>query len=524
MIDLETIKEAFATHRSGRFRIERQVGQGGMGTVFFAIDTQFDLPVAIKIINPDQLASDQVISRFKKEARILRRIRHPSIVEVYDLDEIDGLSYIVLEWVDGGNLWNYVVKNGALAPDVAVNMMILVCAGIEATHAKKVIHRDVKPENILLTKDGFPKVTDFGIARMDDARTHHTRDGVGMGSLGYMAPEQIDRAATVDERADVHALGVTLWAIMRGQEPPAGFFFAPAIEDRPELMVGIPASLREIITKATMLRPETRYGSVRELREALQSALSELPKSSQTLLFGGEGDPLRILPPNIGFAQTDEFDGFDDEEHLRLVRKARRGAIAKFTAVVATLFLAIAGVVVYFLSESVNVPLPKPFEALRSPQALEEGDDMGLPVLSTPEFPKPTFDQRALEQEEARRSRFEIELSATPRLQGSTTPRLKKTEKPKQVEPPPKVEEPKVEVVETVHVGFSAPEGDAVKAWLVGSSGRHRLPCNVPAGTYKVVAKFGSSETEQAGPSLVVRSGESPRVNCNSSFELCKVK
>ncbi|MBI2475537.1 serine/threonine protein kinase [Candidatus Uhrbacteria bacterium] len=523
---METIKTAFATHRSGRFRVERLVGKGGMGTVFYAVDTGFDLPVAIKIINPDQLENPQVLARFKKEARIIRRIEHPSIVKVYDLDEIDGLPYIVLEWVDGGDLWNFVENNGALQPDVAVNVMVLVCAGIEQAHTQGVIHRDIKPENILLTPNGFPKITDFGIARMEDARTRQTKDGVGMGSLGYMAPEQVDRVALVDERADIHALGVTFWAIMRGEEPPVGFFFAPTIEDKPELMNGIPESLHGVIIKATALKPEARYSSVRELRDALQASLSGLSKSSQTQLFGGEGDPLRILPKptpsdlsGMGFAQTDEFDSFNSDEHLRRVRKARRGALARLSAFVLVMVIAIASAVVYFSRE-------------------QDREHNVIPSISTSIKQQPSTssgnnfvegnDSRLLEQEEVRHPRYEIEFFATPRLHDSITPRLKKLEKPKPIEPLPKVEEPKVEVVkpsvETVRVGFSSPDDDYVKAWLVGESGKHRLPCQVVPGTYKIIVQFAGRDTEQPGPILVVHSGEPLSVNCNSSFELCKVR
>jgi serine/threonine protein kinase len=517
MIDLETIKTAFETHRSGRFRVERLVGRGGMGTVFYAVDTGFDLPVAIKIINPDQLENPQVLARFRKEARIIRKIEHPSIVKVYDLDEIDGLPYIVLEWVDGGDLWNFVENNGALQPDTAVNVMVLVCAGIEQAHLKGVIHRDIKPDNILLTPNGFPKITDFGIARMDDARTRQTKDGIGMGSLGYMAPEQIDRAALVDERADIHALCVTLWAIMRGEEPPIGFFFAPTIEDKPELMNRIPESLCSVIIKATALKPEARYGSVRELRDALQLALSELPKSSQTVLFGGEGNPLRILPKptpsdssGMGFAQTDEFDSFDSDEHLRRVRKARRGALARLLAFVLVMIIAIASAVVYFSNEPANVPISK-------------GDDRWLPVSSTPLLPELVegHDLRLLEQE-VRHQRVEIEsaISKTKTI---------KPEKPKPIEPKvvePKMIEPEaIKPIETVRVGFSAPDDDSVKAWLVGQSGKYKLPCQVVPGSYKVIVQFTGRDAEQVSiPNLIVRSGESPRINCNSSVELCKVR
>lgn len=520
MIDLETIQATFVLHRNGRFRIERMVGKGAMGTVFFATDTQFDLPCAIKIINPNYLDNTVILSRFRKEARILRKIDHPSVVKVYDLDEVDGLPYIVLEWVEGGNLWDFIGKSGPLGPDIAVSAMILVCAGIEEAHAKGVIHRDIKPENILLTKELFPKITDFGIARMDDARTRQTQDGIGMGSLGYMAPEQVDRVATVDERADVHALGVTLWTIMRGEGPLVGFFFAHVLEDKPGLLSGIPEPLQRIIKKATALLPEGRYSSVRELREELLVALADLPKSSQTLLFGGEGDPLRVLPaasarpimPEVAFADT---DGFDEAEHFKRVQKTRQGAIVRAAAIGIVLIAMVFGAL---------------FLILREPETKRESKtEVKIPVVPAPiqvvEVLSPKSDPRLIAEGEFGRPRAGVELGST--LAHRVELSKPKTKNPKPVtpaviEPPAVIDQP---VVETVRVGFSAPDGDTVKAWLVGSSGKHRLPCSVQPGTYKVVSRFANRDLEQVSiPSFAVRVGESPRVSCNSSFELCKAR
>lgn len=301
-MDLGAVQAAFHEHRGGRFRVDRFIGKGGMGTVFLGFDTGFrQAPCAIKVINLALLEEQQVLERFRREAQIMARVKHPAVVEVYDLDELDGgLPYIVLEWVDGGSLSDYIETHGPLGPQMAVHVMSLVCAGIEPAHALGIIHRDIKPDNILLDRNGYPKVTDFGIAMMETGRTRLTQDGAGMGSLGFMAPEQMHTAKTVDARADVHALGVTLWSIMTGKLPPKGLFFRLSIENEPELMQGIPDLLVSVIERATQMKPDDRYANVAELREALVAVRDELPLTSAMSTFGNQDDadtPTIRTPP-----------------------------------------------------------------------------------------------------------------------------------------------------------------------------------------------------------------------------------
>ncbi len=275
MIDPSAATEFFRGYRRGRYHIEKVVGIGGMGTVFLAGDSQLERYVAIKILNPDMLDRAEITSRFEREAKIMTKIVHPAIVQVYDTDMIDDLiPCIFLEWVDGGSLWGYVQTHGAMNPAMAVYIMTLVCEGIEFAHAQGVIHRDIKPDNILLDPDGYPKITDFGIALMqqDDGDTRMTQAGVMMGSTGFMAPEQMHNASEVTVRADVHGLGVTLWSILKNKLP-CSFFAAAIMAADTDLLDGISDDLKWIIRKAAHVNQTDRYATVAEFRQALQDLL-----------------------------------------------------------------------------------------------------------------------------------------------------------------------------------------------------------------------------------------------------------
>lgn len=295
-IDLSAIQRAFASHRKGRYRVDKFIGKGGMGEVFQGLDTSLDRPCAIKILRLHLLENDMVRKRFDREAKIMAHIRHPAVIEVYDIDDLEGgLRFLVLEWADGGSLWDWILKKGALPAADAVVRMIDACSGLEAAHAQGVFHRDVKPENFLITEDGHTKLTDFGIAMRENATTRLTQDGFTLGSFGYMAPEQM-QGSTVDARADVHALGVTLWSILTRQLPPIGYFFGLNFQSHPEIFGGIPDILVEVLRNATEVRPEDRYQSAAQMREALQTILPSLPlQGPTTLLYGGPGDP--TAPP-----------------------------------------------------------------------------------------------------------------------------------------------------------------------------------------------------------------------------------
>ena len=253
---------------SGRFRIERLLGRGGMSSVWQAYDEELGRPVAIKLLHARRLESADSVDRFEREARTLALLTHPGIVTVIDRGETDGRPFIVCELVDGRDLHERISLEGSLPVAEALAIAVQVAAALAYAHARGVIHRDVKPHNVLLTADGHAKLTDFGIARVDDAPAL-TNPGRVLGTGDYVAPEQA-QGHPLDGRADIYALGALLYHCLTGGPPYRGASFVeiaeqhlrapiPDVQARcPEASDGVAAIVRRALAK----RPDDRFADV----------------------------------------------------------------------------------------------------------------------------------------------------------------------------------------------------------------------------------------------------------------------
>lgn len=282
----------------GRYRVVAAIGEGGMAAVYRAWDTRLRAWRALKFLLPAWANKKGLRRRFETEAHAMARLDHPNVVRVYDVGQAGALPYIAMEYVEGGSLDVWLVQNGRMPPRQAIRALQQVCAGLDAAHAEGIIHRDVKPQNVLVDRKGICKVTDFGIARIDDAEIAHTREGASMGTEGFMAPEQRTDAATADRRADVYSLGATLFALMTGAERVVDLF-ASVPGDLTE--AGVPAPLVPILLQATRYRREERYPSAAALATALEEILPALPP-----------DPLTV-PLELGVAPLPADDGTPPE-------------------------------------------------------------------------------------------------------------------------------------------------------------------------------------------------------------------
>ena len=232
---------------SGRFRIERLLGRGGMSSVWQAYDEELGRPVAIKLLHTRRLESADSVDRFEREARTLALLAHPGIVTVIDRGETDGRPFIVCELVDGRDLHERISLEGRLPIAEALAIAVQVAAALAYAHERGVIHRDVKPHNVLLTADGHAKLTDFGIARVEDAPAL-TNPGRVLGTGDYVAPEQAQGHA-LDGRADIYALGALLYHCLTSVPPYRGASFVEIAEQHlrapvPERPVAPPRGLR----------------------------------------------------------------------------------------------------------------------------------------------------------------------------------------------------------------------------------------------------------------------------------------
>src|SRR4051794_4767504 len=201
------------------YRIESVIGRGGMGVVYRAVELELDRVVALKVIAPELLADTDIRARFLREARTAASIEHPNVIPVYAASERDGVAFLVMRFIDGDDARASVRRRGPLAPAQAVEVVARVAAGLDAIHRAGYVHRDVKPANVLVDRDGHVYVTDFGLAKQVLSHSGRgTATGQWVGTLDYVAPEQI-RGGEVDARADVYALGGVLCFLLTGHVP-----------------------------------------------------------------------------------------------------------------------------------------------------------------------------------------------------------------------------------------------------------------------------------------------------------------
>ena len=205
----------------GRYEIVKELGRGTMGVVYQAHDPQIDRMVALKVLRPDRVVSQDFVLRFLREAKAIGRISHPNIVTVYDVGQDHGTIYIAMEYLEGRPL-NEVIKGKTLPMDEAVGMCVQVADALGYAHRQGITHRDIKPSNIILAPDNRIKLTDFGIARIEDPDVaQQTQVGDILGTPVYMAPEQV-MGQRADGRTDLYALGVIAYEMMAGQRPFGG--------------------------------------------------------------------------------------------------------------------------------------------------------------------------------------------------------------------------------------------------------------------------------------------------------------
>jgi len=257
-----------------------------MGVVWSALDSVSGHAVAVKFLSPGLARFPELRERFRREARVLSGLAHPHIVGLYDFAEQDGHAYLVMELIEGGSLQAWVRAHGPMPSRMAVGAMIEVCDALAAAHAAGVIHRDIKPQNLLVDSAGRCRVVDFGIARFEQDVARLTRTNIRMGSLGYMAPEQQRNARGVDHTADIYALGATLLYLLTSETPTdldrSLEYFGPRLHP----------DLAHVIMRATLSAPAHRYNAVTRLGGVLTRVLEELPSPRP-------GTPTLYQPANL---------------------------------------------------------------------------------------------------------------------------------------------------------------------------------------------------------------------------------
>ena len=292
----------------GRYELEELVGSGGNSSVYRARDTLLERNVALKIMHEHHLEDDDYVERFQREARTVAQLSHPNIVTVIDRGEDDGRPFIVFEYVDGDTLDELVEREGALPVEEALRIAIGAARGLAFAHRQGHVHRDVKPQNILLNGSGQPKVTDFGISRALDVKKGVTQTGTVLGTSNYIAPEQASGEKSTAQ-SDVYSLGVVLFELLTGRRPFSGDNFVAVamkhINEVPpsvgDLRRDVPPRVAAAVARALEKDPRDRFASMEAFAAELDACLHELrtdgdADSTATVITRPPSRPKRRAP------------------------------------------------------------------------------------------------------------------------------------------------------------------------------------------------------------------------------------
>lgn len=287
------------TMLGNRYEILDQIGTGGMSDVYSAKDHSLNREVAVKVLKDEFATDTQFVSKFRAEAQAAAGLEHPNIVNIYDVGSENGLHYIVMEKIEGITLKTYIAKKGQLSYNEVISIAIQVGKGIEAAHNKGIVHRDIKPQNIMISKEGKVKVTDFGIAK---AASSNTLNADPMGSVHYSSPEQV-RGGFSNFQSDLYSLGIVMYEMCTGRVPFDGdTAVSVAIQHLQSEMQppsvyapNLPISVEKIIKKCTMKSPDRRYESMEELLIDLKKALVTPDEDFVNISEPNEGERTKII-------------------------------------------------------------------------------------------------------------------------------------------------------------------------------------------------------------------------------------
>lgn len=391
----------------GRYRIDARIAVGGMATVYRALDTRLDRVLALKVMHPSLAADASFVERFIREAKSAARLDHPNVVGVFDQGTDGSYVYLAMEYVSGCTLRDVLRERGALPVRAALDILEPVLAALGAAHRAGFVHRDMKPENVLIGDDGRVKVADFGLVRAVDAVTHTT--GTVLGTVSYLAPEQIEEG-TASPRVDVYACGVMLYEMLTGAKPhqgetPAQVLYRHVNEDVPPPSAAVPglsAELDQLVAVATARTPEDRpadavalLARVREARGRLgDEELDALPPQARTTGHDNAEDRTSVLPRALTVPRPLPVDG-DEEPTDAFHRTSRldtpvpdaggrragglRRRRALLAAVAAVVLLLVGGAGLWYINAGQFTTVP-PLLSKTEAQARQRLEEAGLKV------------------------------------------------------------------------------------------------------------------------------------------------
>jgi eukaryotic-like serine/threonine-protein kinase len=408
-----------------RYEVEELLGQGGMARVFRGTDRVLNRSVAVKVLSPQFAGDDQFVARFRREAQAAAALNHPNIVSVYDTGDQGDVHYIVMEYVEGRTLRDAIRQEGPILPERASEIAQAVARALSSAHEAGLVHRDIKPGNIMLTRDGEVKVMDFGIARTSTGDTL-TQTAAVLGTASYLSPEQAQGTA-VDARSDIYSLGCVLYEMLTGRPPftgdsPVAIAYKHVREDPvhpSNLNPDVPPSLDAVVMKAMAKNPENRYQTADELRQDLERASAGLPTVATPLLLADPTEVVTHQPEG-----TAVMTGVPPDQEPE--RKRRW-----WIAVLVILLLAALGVAAYFLVQALLPPEPT---GVQVPNVVGETEDDATQTLEDAGFEVEV--EREFNDDVRRNEVFEQDPEAGERLERGETVTITVSRGERQVEVP----------------------------------------------------------------------------------------
>ena len=376
-----------------RYEITKAIARGGMARVYLARDRSLDRPVAVKELVPEFAADESFVERFRREAQAAANLTHPNIVGVYDWGTQDNTYFIIMEYVDGPVLSKVLRDEGPLHPRRAAELASEVAAALGFAHSRGVVHRDVKPGNVILTSSGQAKVTDFGIARaMSAPEENLTQAGSVMGTATYFSPEQA-QGLPVDQRSDLYSLGVVLFEMVTGRTPFTGetplAIAYKHVQDQPPapstLVSGLPAGLEAVIMKLLRKRPEDRYASAEDLRADLRRFLNGQATLAEQERAAAVGTPTSaVAAAGAAVAVADPAPVPEPAPEPVEDEQSRTGM---YLGILVVLLVVLAGVLFWFarsLGDGGKVQVPAVI-GLTKDEATSQLNELGFKVLASEE-------------------------------------------------------------------------------------------------------------------------------------------
>ena len=338
----------------GRYLVQAKLARGGMATVYEALDVRLDRIVALKVMHRHLADDPDFVARFQREARSAARLAHPHVVGVFDQGAADGLVYLAMEYVPGRTLRDIMREFGPLTPEQALVMLDPILEGLAAAHAAGFVHRDIKPENVLVSDDGRVKVADFGLARAVATSNSSATQGVLIGTVAYLSPEQVERGEA-DERSDIYAAGILLFEMVTGQVPHAGdsplaIAYQHVNQDVPtpsSILAGIPADVDALVITSTRRNAGQRYqhttdflADVRRVRQVLPAPRPFTETRATLVVDASTSARLAAGSPNTQRSNASALFARPARKPSRALIKIALAATAVVIAIVAGLFVA----------------------------------------------------------------------------------------------------------------------------------------------------------------------------------------